>query len=173
MEIFYTDLRIHEIGLSQEPDLFNGQNNRRFECLYACLNAAKSWIEVFLSTPPAEYVGFSTSIYVNLIHCFTSIYRLSNFDHPEWDRGIVRESLDVSSFSEMIVSNFSQVKEAAGLDPGGSEELDIFSIMAAKARVIKMWLDPADVPTINSGNEMGEFPIDILDEDWFRDVLGP
>jgi hypothetical protein len=110
MEIYDTEMRIHEIALSQAPDIFSGQENRRLECLYACLNAAKSWVDVFLSIPPVQYVGFSASTYVNLIHCFVSIYRLLTFEHPEWDVGVVRQNLDVSSFAEQTERNFSQVK---------------------------------------------------------------
>lgn len=173
MEFYNTELRIHEIALSQAPDIFSGQDNRRLECLYACLNAAKSWIDVFLSIPPVQYVDFSTSTYVNLIHCFVSIYRLMTFEHPEWDRGLVREHLDASSFAEQTERNFSQVKEDASLDLDGSEDMDIFSIMAAKARVIKMWMESVTVPIISSGDGMGDFPVGFLEDDWLRDVLGP
>ena len=41
MELYDTELRIHEVGLSQSPDVFCGQDNLRLECLYACFNAAK------------------------------------------------------------------------------------------------------------------------------------
>src|ERR1700753_1547419 len=122
MELYDTELRIYEIGLSQPPDVFSDCYNRRLECLCACLNAAKSWAEVFLSIPPAQYLGFSTSTYINLIHCFIGIYRLSTFEHPEWDRSIVQENLDVGSFSEQVERNFSQVKEVAGIDLDGSED---------------------------------------------------
>jgi hypothetical protein len=175
MELYNTELSIHEIGLSQAPDIFSGQYNRQLECLCACLNATKSWVDVFLSILPAQYVGFSASIYLNLIHCFVGIYRLSTFEHPEWDRGLVRENLDVSLFLEKAEGNFSQVKEAAGLDLDGSEDIDTFNIMASKTRVIKMWWEATNPSTmgslgIASGDEMGEFPMECLDDNWLRDV---
>lgn len=178
MELYNTELSIHEIGLSQAPDIFSGQDNRRLECLCTCLNAAKSWFDVFLSIPPAQYVGFSVSIYQNLFHCFMALYRLSTFDLPEWDRGLVRETLDASLLLETAERNLAQVKEVTGLDLDGSEDLDIFSILASKTRVIKMWWEATNVSTMSSlgiasGDEMGNFPVDFLDDDWLRDVLGP
>jgi hypothetical protein len=178
MELYDAELRIHEIGLSQAPDIFSGQYNRRLECLCACLNAAKSWVEVFLSIPPAQYVGFSTSTYVNLMRCVVCIYRLATFEHPEWDRGLVQENLDVSLFMETMERNFSQVKEAAGLDLNGSEDMDTFSMVAARTRGIKMWWDATTAPSMGSldvasGAEIGDFPMEFLDDEWLRDVLGP
>jgi hypothetical protein len=177
MELHDTELRVHEIGLCQTQDIFTSQDNRRLECLYACLQAAKSWIDVFFSIPPSQYVGFSTSTYVNLVHCFVCIYRLSTFDHPEWDRGLVGENVDVSLFLQTTERNFLLVKKAAGLDVNGSEDMDTFSIMAAKTRVIKMWWEAMNVPAVDSmevaaGEELCDFPMDFLDDDWLIDLLG-
>jgi len=178
MELYDTELRIHEVGLSQSPDVFCGQDNLRLECLYACFNAAKGWVDVFLSIPPVQYVGFSTPTYVSLMHWFVSVYRLSTFEHPEWDRGFVRQNLDLSSALETTERNFLQVKEVAGLDPNGSDDLDTFSIMASKARVIRMWWEATAGSTSNSVGEapsegMNDIPMDFLDDSWLRDVLGP
>jgi hypothetical protein len=178
MELYNTELSIYEIGLSQAPDIFSGQYNRRLECLCACLNATKSWVDIFLGILPAQYVGFSALIYSNMVRCFISIYRLSTFEHPEWDRGLVRENLDVSLFLDKAEKNFTQVKEAAGLDLCGSEDIDSFNIMASKIRVIKMLWDATTVSTMASNgvapsDEMGDFPMEFLEDDWLRDLLGP
>ena len=112
-----------------------------------------------------------------MIRSFIGIYRLSTFEHPEWDRGLVRENLDVSSFLEEAEKNFTQVKEAAGLDVGGSEDNDSFNIMASKIRIIKMSWDATTVSTmaplgIAPSDEMGDFSMEFLDDDWLRDLLG-
>ncbi len=62
-----------------------------------------------------------------------------------------------------------EVKEAASLDLNGSEDLDIFSIMASKTRVIKMWWEATTVSTLSSigeapGGVMDDIPMDFLDE---------
>ncbi|KAK9257993.1 hypothetical protein V1519DRAFT_455882, partial [Lipomyces tetrasporus] len=178
MELYNTELNIHEIGLLQAPNSLRGQHNWLLECLFAYLNATKSWIDIFLSILPAQYVGFSAAIYTNMAHCFIGIYRLSTFEHPEWDRGLVRENLDVSLFLEQVEKNFAQVKEAAGLDLGGSEDIDSFNNFASRIKIIKMWWNARTVSTMAphdtaSGDVMGDFPMEFLDDDWLRDLLGP
>ncbi|KAK9350915.1 hypothetical protein V1523DRAFT_435885 [Lipomyces doorenjongii] len=147
LELYNTEFSIHEIGFSQAPDIFTGQYNQRFECLCACLQATKSWVDS------------ASSI---------RLYRLSTCEHPEWDRGLVRETLDVSLILEEAEKKFAQVKEAAGLDLGGSENLDFFSIMASKLRSIKMSWDAMSISTTASFStaaldELGDFPMEFLD----------
>ncbi|KAH8801793.1 hypothetical protein F5884DRAFT_847663 [Xylogone sp. PMI_703] len=180
MELYTTELTVYEIGISQDPNIFSGQYNMRIECLYACLNSIKSWIDIFLCIPPEQYVGFSASVYVNLFRCLVDIYRLSSFEHPEWDRRLVKEKLDVLSILEGIEQNFLRVKEAAALTPIGSDDNDIFGVMASKARVIRTWWEAtiADISTVeppdlaSGDNMMGDLYSEFLDNEWLRDTLG-
>lgn len=87
---------------------------------------------MFLSILPAQYVGFSACIYAKIARCLIGLWRLSTCEHSEWDRNLVRETLDVSLVLEQTKTNFVQVKEAAGLDRGGSPDQDFFSIMATR-----------------------------------------
>ncbi|KAK9489677.1 hypothetical protein V1508DRAFT_406919 [Lipomyces doorenjongii] len=156
LELYNTEFSIHGICFSQAPDIFIGQYNQRFECLCACLQATKSWVDMFLSILPAQYVGFSALMYAKMTRCFIGLYRLSTCEHPEWDRGLVRETLDAEK-------KFAQVKEAAGLDLGDSENLDFVSIMASKLRSIKMSWDAMPISTTASFStaaldELGDFP---------------
>jgi hypothetical protein len=177
MELYNVERTIYEIGFTQAPNVFIGPYNRRLECLCACLNVTKSWVDTFLSILPAQYVGFSGSIYLNMIGCFLGIYRLSTFEHPEWDRGSVRKTIDVSFLLDVAEKNFAEVKEAAGLDLGGSEDVDFFSIMASRIRFIKTAWDPTAVYAMDSlsaarSGEMGDFPVQALDDEWMTDLFG-
>ena len=42
------------------------------------------------------------------------------------------------------------MKEAAGLDMNGSEDMDTFSMMAARTHVIKIWWEATTVSNITS-----------------------
>ncbi|KAL8735780.1 MAG: hypothetical protein Q9166_000644 [cf. Caloplaca sp. 2 TL-2023] len=166
LEIHITDLGMHEIGFSQAQDLFTEQSNQRFECLFASLQAIKSWIDVFLSIPPAQYVGFSACIYAMMARCLIDLWRLSTCEHPEWDHGLVRESLDVSSVFEQTERNFSQVKEAAGLDRWGSQDGDFFGIMASMLKSMKVSWDALNTSAEFATpmlDELGDFPMELLD----------
>lgn len=123
--------------MSQAPDIFVGHINQRFECLFACLQAVKSWIDVFLSIPPAEYVGFSVCIYAKMARCLVGLWRLSTCEHPEWDRSLVRTTLDVSFILAETEKNFADVKAAASLDPGLPPGADAFIMMASRLGSMK------------------------------------
>ncbi|KAL9016820.1 MAG: hypothetical protein Q9185_005864 [Variospora sp. 1 TL-2023] len=166
LQLHITDLAIHEIGFSQGQDLFTGQSNHRFECLCACLQAIKDWVDVFLSIPPAQYVGFSACIYAMMGRCLIDLWRLSTCEHPEWDHSLVRESLDVWSVFEQTERNFSRVKEAAGLDLGGSQDCDFFTIMASRLRSMKVSWNAVNASTELATpvlDELGDFPMELFD----------
>ncbi|KAF2433121.1 hypothetical protein EJ08DRAFT_708529 [Tothia fuscella] len=173
-ELYTIELSIYEIGLSQTPGVFSDQSSRRMECLWAYFNAIKSWIGVFLSIPPAQYVGFSAPIYSNMTHFFMAVYRLAIFEHPEWDRSLLREHLDISGLLDKAKKNFARVKEEAGLDAGGSRDIDSFTAMATKFEAMKMSWDVISTTTSGSNpavlnTEVYDFPMGFADEDWLRD----
>jgi hypothetical protein len=83
MELHDTSLRIHT------PDIFSADSNQRLKSLYTCLNAASSWALIFLTIPPAQYVGLPTTTFTYFVHLFISICRLATFEDPSWDRRLV------------------------------------------------------------------------------------
>ncbi|KAL3426139.1 zn 2cys6 transcription factor [Phlyctema vagabunda] len=177
LQLHNTEFTLYEIGLSQIPGIFNGEYNRRFECLFACLNAAKSWIDVFFSIPPAQYIGFSALIYANMMHSFVDLYRLSTFENPEWNRGLVSEILDVSYFLEQTEKNLMLVKDEAGFDPDGSDDVDSFTYLATKTRSLKLYWDRAQMSaatTLNTtpSEEPTDFPVSFFDDDWLNFLSG-
>ena len=81
---------------------------------------------------------------------------------------MVRESLDVSLILEETQKNFAQVKEAAGLDRGFSQDSDFFSIMASRLRSMKVSWDAMTTSTTASFStpsldELDDFPTEFLD----------
>jgi len=178
MELHSTELSIHEIGLSQSSVHFFGHHSMRVDCLWACVQAVKSWMNVFLSLSPAKYLGFSPLTYLSMAHCFTGMYRLSVFEHPDWDRGLVRHHFDMVLFTDIVEQTFLKVKTATGLDIGGSKDLDTFTIMASKIARVRVAWDPVRVaaPTAEGsaiGDSLYDFPLEYSDEDWMRDLIGP
>jgi hypothetical protein len=176
MELHDTSLRIHEIALSHTPDIFSADSNQRLKSLYACLNAASSWVLIFLTIQPAQYVGLPTTTFAQFVHLFVSIYRLATFEDTSWDRRLVQETLDVSMFLETTERNLLLVKEAAGLVGDSSEEVDIFGVFAARVRVFKMWWASTNIDTAAGTlerEEMLDLNIEFLDDEWLRDVLRP
>ncbi|KAH6658497.1 hypothetical protein BKA67DRAFT_214989 [Truncatella angustata] len=179
LELHITEVSIYEIGLSQAPGLFSGQSNRRVEYLVACVHAVKTWMGVFLGIKPAQYVGFSALEYSNMTHCFLSVYRLSTFEHVDWDRALCVDDLDVLSFLEAGEENFGQVKAAAGLyvDP---DDVDTFTIMASRIHLIKLSWNAATTSlassivgsTYHENFELLDPFVEFSDGDWLKHLLG-
>jgi hypothetical protein len=157
-------------------DTFCAPRSRRIECLCACLTAAKSWIDAFLAIPPADWPGLPLSTYMNLTHCCVSLCRLSTYEHPEWDRGLVQEYINLSNFLGKAEEKFRKVKEAAGIDSSGSESPEFFSFLASKAKLIKTsWDMTNNISTTNPvgtalNDEMGEL-LPGFDDDWLREIF--
>ena len=167
LELYNADLCIHEIALSQETHLFTFHFNQRFECLRACLQATKSWIDVFRSIPPTRYVGLSICTYAQLSRTFIILWRLSTCEYPEWDRSLVRETLDVPSILDEAQETFAQVRMAADLDRDVSQDADFFSIMAARLRSVKFLWDAmsasmADPFDPSSRDDLIDIPTELL-----------
>ncbi|KAL4746154.1 hypothetical protein BDW72DRAFT_207597 [Aspergillus terricola var. indicus] len=137
LELHATEIIIHNIGFSTAQDIFPPYAHQCFECIYASLQAAKSWLETF-TLLPVEYVGLSLLMYANMMRCFIRLYRLTTCTHPEWDQVLLRETLDVSWILEEASKRFAQVKGSMGLDPDISEETDSFSMMASRLQSIKV-----------------------------------
>lgn len=129
-----------------------------------------------MSIPPADYPGFSALTYSSITHSFLTSYRLSTFEHAEWDRVLCLEHLDVPSFLEQAGKRFGQVKEAVGLDVN-PEDVDPFTVMSSKIQLIrKSWEIKhgslgGSLPHF-SPDELYDFPVEFSDGDWLGDLLG-
>ena len=168
LELYNTELCIQEIGFSYASNIFTGCSHLRFEFLFACLQAVKSWINVFLSIPPSQYVGFPVCMYAKLTRGLIDVWRLSTYEYPEWDCSLVREHLDVSLILEQIEDKFGQVKAAVGLDRGCLQNTDFFSILASRTRAIRASWDAMITPSMESFDvppldEFGNFSTEFLD----------
>lgn len=179
MECYMTELSIHEVGLSPAPDTFASQSNHRLECLCTCLHAIKSWADIFLGTSPAHYVGLSILTYTGLPRCLVGIHRLLTFEHPEWDKGLVREQgLNPFAFLEDLEKYFMCVREAAHLDPGASGEPDVYSLLSFKLRAMRAAWEGVVGPDISSHDvaptmEICDFEMPLLDDEWLNYMFGP
>ncbi len=86
---------------------------------------------------------------------------------------MIRETLDSPSFLEQAEKNFSLVKDAAGFDLEGSDDVDPFSFKASHIRTTRTSLETAiglynSTSTAQSGETNG-FPMEAFDNEWLRD----
>lgn len=167
---------MHEISLSKSSAVVNSPGFQRLDSLYACLHAIKSWFDLFLDLPPASYVGFSIPIPIQMAQCIIGLFRLLTLDDPVWDRGLVRDTANLSLILERSIEKYTQVKSVMGLDRGASEDVDIFSGTATKLGSIKSWWDAKVAAEMKDrmglDETLGELNMDLLDDVWLRDILG-
>lgn len=155
--------------------------------LYGCLDATKSWFDVFLSIPPGEYIGFPFAVFAQMVQNLATLFQLSTLESPLWDTANVRRTADILRILDTIVSHMSLVSTINGLD--GGTEADICSIIAQTYHAVRVgWetrlntdpivssvVDP--VPPIIDQNlpNIPPMPSDALplmgDNDWLTDML--
>ena len=116
-------------------------------------------------------------IFIQMAFCILGLYRLTTFDDPAWDRGLVRDTADLSLILGQLIEKFTQVKAAGGLDSGTSEDKDLFSANARTITAIKTWWDAKVAAEPNDNNvglneTLGEMNMDIFDDVWLRDMFG-
>ena len=116
-------------------------------------------------------------IFTQMAFCILALYRLSTLDDPAWDRGLVRDTADLSLILGQVIEKFAQVKAAVNLDPGTSEGKDMFSGNARTIKAIKTWWDAKVDAELNDNNmglneTLGEMNMDFLDDVWLRDIFG-
>ncbi|KAL4904012.1 hypothetical protein BDW74DRAFT_179102 [Aspergillus multicolor] len=128
----YASLTLYESALTSTPVTSNTLDFQQLEHHYACLESAKSWFALFLSIPPAEYIGFPFSIFAQMVHNLVVLYQLSTFDNPSWDVDAVRKTVDVLDILSTVIKNMGLVPGAAGLesDLGSDGDGDVFSVVA-------------------------------------------
>ena len=175
LHLYSTEARIYDIALSKVAINFNTSGFQRIDSLYACLEATKNWFRVFLELSPGEYVGFSISIFTQMARCIISLFRLLTLEDPLWNRGLARETANLSDILEQIIEKHSRVKIMADLDSNGSEFEDIFSRTAGKLRSIKTWWDAILAAELAHGivseETLGEASMEVMDDMWLRDIF--
>ena len=88
----------------------------------------------------------------------------------------MRDTANLSLILGQIVEKLSQVKAAANLDQGTSDDKDMFSGCARTVTSIKLWWDAKlaaeSTDNIALDETPGETYTDFSDDAWLKDILG-
>ncbi|RYP72360.1 hypothetical protein DL769_004469 [Monosporascus sp. CRB-8-3] len=127
--LYSVEAQINELGLQNPapsspsaPMVFG-----RTEFFEGFLRATKLWVEKYFSFEPAEYIGFTISMYLSFSRLTQILYHLSLTDDPAWDRTAVRHAVDLIATLETGASRFAGVARAAGFEGDGSDGCDYFT----------------------------------------------
>ncbi|KAL4995730.1 hypothetical protein BDV10DRAFT_187770 [Aspergillus recurvatus] len=146
----YASLTLHESALTGSPVTSTTLDFQQLGHHYACLEAAKSWFELFLSIPPVEYIGFPFSIFAQMVHNLVVLYQLSTFEDPSWDVATVRKTIDVLAILDTVIRNMSTVAAAAGLE--GELDSDVFSVVAKMYKSVQVGWEVNLAPALFDGD---------------------
>ncbi|KAL4875850.1 hypothetical protein BJY04DRAFT_210974 [Aspergillus karnatakaensis] len=171
----YASLTLHESALTNAAILSTNVNFQQLEYLYACLEAAKSWFDVFLAIQPLDYVCFPFSIFAQLVHNLVMLFQLSTLNDPGWDTAAVRQKADILAILSTIIENMGRVAGLAGLE--GGPDSDVFSRIAKIYQtILVMWEvklapDLFPQPVAESTHAMpANFPL-ASDHAWVSDMV--
>ncbi|KAF3491947.1 putative HC-toxin efflux carrier TOXA [Arthroderma uncinatum] len=179
-ELQQNKVTTHEFSVSTDSSMFTAPGLQRVDSLYSYLRATKSWLDLFFTIPPAEYVEFSLSVLALLGRCLLAAFKLSTFEHPDWDVSLAREILPMPLILNQVIEKMSQVKIDAGLANISEESTDIYTRSARKFSAAKMYLETqSEKKRMKKNTEAGtmtteDAPSDMFDDMWVNDLLfGP
>lgn len=145
----YVELCINEashLASSNEPLLStpdstggpcaNGPRFERVECLWQCLQAVKSWLDVFHTVSPAAYVGFPFFYWFQLVRCIVILKHLSTVQHPDWDCQVVFKTVDMIALLEWM----AEKAELAGNEAGEQSDDNLFNQVSRMLRLSLEWI---------------------------------
>ncbi|KAE9376342.1 hypothetical protein N431DRAFT_289530, partial [Stipitochalara longipes BDJ] len=104
--IHRTNFSINALALSKEPLVSNTTNFTRLDCLSTCLASLKSWFGIFFTIPPSQFLNLSFPYFSQLVNAIVLLHRLSTFEDPAWDRGVVKETIDILVVLERLIGSF-------------------------------------------------------------------
>ncbi|KAL4908420.1 hypothetical protein BDW74DRAFT_175102 [Aspergillus multicolor] len=133
--IYDTEICLYEAALVRPP-ADEEMSSLRLDHLYSCLDVVKQSLDLFLTMHPAEYTALALSHLAQLSHCFVTLFRLSTFDYPGWDKVAVKDTVDILTIAEQLSTSLGQVAGAVGLRSEGvnSDPYSKLGMMMQKLR---------------------------------------
>ncbi|KAK9481549.1 hypothetical protein V1527DRAFT_455903 [Lipomyces starkeyi] len=191
LQALSTEVAINEIPLHPTPaaPLASESGFQTIECLYSCLQAIKSWFDIFLKFDPSEYLGISMFFWMQLSGNIFTLYRLMVLGDPAWDTDLVRRTANLSQILDQITTNMQHVAATAGWKHQLPGQEDVFLLSTKVIGVLKGWAE--SIPDANSGplNDQMQvvedqqpepeqlsvsaiFPLFDQNDLWSKDILG-
>jgi len=181
--IFHTaEASIYEVGLSksQLSTTTIGPQSQRLEWLYACLQATKSFFDIYFSIPVLDYFSFCIASWSQLTSSLITLQLLSIFNHPDWNLELVRQTLDFRGVLDRLVGKMESVELEIG-----DARYDFFSRTAKRMISVRKYCDEKMAATASGPGDkdetlavqetdmsgMEEFTD--FDDGWLRDLLVP
>ncbi|KAG9233293.1 hypothetical protein BJ875DRAFT_50563 [Amylocarpus encephaloides] len=195
MAYYSSEVSLYKVGLSQTiettPSL---QSLDRTELLHACHHSIKNFFDFFVAKSLEKYQGLTLINFLHLTRSLIILTMLTSIDHPDWDSRFSRQIIDVPGIIDDVANRFESTKNVAGIDADANED-DLWTLSAKKLRFFGAFYRSkmeeknrnGANPAMTSSHQYPAYdfnfydtsdlsvgdPTSLLDESWFRDVLGP
>ncbi|KAJ5996867.1 hypothetical protein N7499_006820 [Penicillium canescens] len=187
MYLSNAELTINEISIVL-PAVPNAPDLKRLDSLYISLNATKSWLDLWLSIPPKNYIVISFVMFFQFTRAIVNLYKLSILEDPAWDRTMVRNTANLISYLESIEANLKEGAEH--IATAGGTDMNILEKGLKMVQGLKQGWEPKlneiwyDAPMNQSilQADMGVGPPNGLvpeslqfngfDDSWMMEILG-
>jgi hypothetical protein len=140
LNYYSAEIRLYEacfkISPATQPD-YSTESLRFTDIIYNCFVATRSFFETLLSIPASRYFSLSIVNIGQMFHALGALYKLSIFDVAEWDKSIVRTTLNLSN----ILNQICICAEQAGNSFGPTEVDNIYFLGSRKFRILKSHWD--------------------------------
>lgn len=178
------EIVIHEVAI-QTPSLPNAPELHRLESLCTSLQASKSWLDIWLSITPEQYMGIPFTMYFQFSRALVSLYKLSTLDDPAWDRNMVRNTANVLEILDRV--QYMMKRCADHLAVPSELEWNIFEKAVKMVQSIKQSWEPKLMeiwfPSVPSAGMESDFvqpgpplpdvmPMTEFDDAWMFEVFG-
>ncbi|KAH7371805.1 hypothetical protein BKA64DRAFT_267138 [Cadophora sp. MPI-SDFR-AT-0126] len=174
----YTEVSIHERAYPADAALSCSMTGpQHLQCLCACLEAAKSFIDLTFMMPPVKWLGMPLHFRFQFMRCLVALYRLSVHEDPAWDREAVRNTIDLIAVFDHVITSMEQRSAEIG-NPDDDIIIHLCRVMKGFRAFCAPKLAPDEAPLGNSnGQAIGEDDLipefmDFADDAWLQDVLG-
>ncbi|KAI1411838.1 hypothetical protein F5Y13DRAFT_164459 [Hypoxylon sp. FL1857] len=94
----------------------------KLDAYYSSLQASKASLENFLSFSVPEFMCLTFSLTLHFGRSAQTLYRLMVVDDPEWDRTIVKNTVDLMQIMERSANRFMQVPHVCGIETSDDPE---------------------------------------------------
>jgi len=180
LHVLSTELDISEVGLYHfQPKRTIIPDTHRLSMLAKSLQAARSWLDVFFSMEPSTSASASFFIWCQMSHVITSLYRLSVIDEPDWDRVLVRDTVDLMDVMDRLIQRFARVSADASLISDRPDGQDPYAAVIKSIRTIKVAWEAtvrqagSMVPQVGDIEDLDSFSNEFLEgmNGWMSDMF--
>ena len=97
--------------------------------LHACLTSTHAFFSFLFSIPLVDWYKITYISWCQVRYILTVLFKLSNFESPDWDLTHVREILDLSLIIENVISQLETVQIWASRNGNGQGDGFLFRLL--------------------------------------------